>query len=167
MVTKLLSLVYRLLRKMYEKDQDGKYRRTFDIHPTVTLGPEVKLDGNVHIGAHTYVNSGLIQSGPKSKVVIGEWCAIGNNVNILAITHDTDRATGPERPVVERDIQIGNHVWIGSNVYIGNGCTVGNNSVIGANAVVVKDVPGNAIVGGIPAKVIRFKQAPQGNEGEN
>lgn len=167
MVTRLLSLLYRLLRKMHEKDQHARYLRAFDIHPTVTLGSEVILDGNVHIGPHTYVNSGLIQSGPKSKVVIGEWCAIGNNVNILAVTHDTERATGPERPLVEKDIRIGNHVWIGSNVYVGNGCTVGNNSVIGANAVVVKDVPANAIVGGIPAKVIRFKQGDGESKGEN
>ena len=167
MITKFFALLYRLLQKMYENDKDTRYRRTFDIHPTVTLGPNVTLDGNVHIGSHTYINSGLLQSGKNSKIFIGEWCAIGNNVNIMAVSHDTELSTGPGRPLLEGDIRIGNHVWIGSNVYVGNGCTVGNNSIIGANAVVVRDVPENAIVGGVPAKVIRFKHAGRKSEDED
>jgi maltose O-acetyltransferase len=167
MLTKILAKLYRLLQKMYEKDKDVKYRRMFDIHPTVVLGPKVTLEGNVRIGAHSYINSGLIQSGPKSRVVIGEWCAIGNNVNILAVTHDTELSTGPARTLIEQDIQIGDHVWIGSNVYIKNGCRINNNSIIGANSVVVKDIPENAIVGGVPARVIKFKDSAKRERDEN
>ena len=48
-------------------------------------------------------------------------------------------------------------VWIGVNVLISPGVVIGNNVIIGANSVVTKDVPDNAIIGGVPAKILRFK----------
>ena len=52
---------------------------------------------------------------------------------------------------------IGNDVWIGHNVTIIAGITIGDGAIIGANALVTKDVPPFAIVGGDPAKVIRYR----------
>lgn len=93
-------------------------------------------------------------------MVIGEWSRIGHNVNIHAISHDPDNPTGPiaRRAVIEGSIFIADHVWIGSNVFIRPKVKIGRNSLIGANAVVTRDVPENAVVGGIPAKIIRFKE---------
>lgn len=54
-------------------------------------------------------------------------------------------------------IEIGNDVWIGDGVFVKNGVKIGDGAVIGARAVVTKDVPPYAIVGGIPAKVIRYR----------
>lgn len=54
---------------------------------------------------------------------------------------------------------IGNDVWIGTNAVIMPGITVGNGVIIGAGAVVTKDVPDYAVVGGIPAKIIKFRNA--------
>jgi hypothetical protein len=56
---------------------------------------------------------------------------------------------------------IGSDVWIGSNVTVLQGVTVGHGAVIAAGAVVTKDVPPYAIVGGVPAKVIRYRFAPE------
>lgn len=56
-------------------------------------------------------------------------------------------------------ITVGNDVWIGGNVTVIGGVHIGNNVVVAAGAVVVKDVPDNSIVGGVPAKVIK-KLAP-------
>jgi len=53
-----------------------------------------------------------------------------------------------------KPITIGNDVWIGGNVTIIGGVTIGNNVIIAAGAVVVKDVPDNTVVGGVPAKAI-------------
>ncbi len=82
------------------------------------------------------------------------------NVNIYAITHNPDYSTGPEdkRPAKESVIIIGDNVWIGFNCFILPGVTSGNNSVVVANSVVTKNIPDNAIFGGIPAKLIRYKK---------
>lgn len=139
--------------------KDAEYRKRFKIHPTARLGylPHIVFKGDITIGAHSYFNSGKIGSGRGSKVVIGKWCAIGHNVNIHAITHDPQDATGPEdqRNAIVGDIIIEDNVWIGSNAFVLPGVRVGKGSVIAANAVVTKDVPERTIVGGVPAKVIR------------
>jgi maltose O-acetyltransferase len=158
---KLLAGIYHLLLKHHLKEKRRDYLKKFDIDPTVRL-PYLEntwLYGNIHIGKNTYFNGGRIVTGPNSKVVIGEWCAIGHNVNIIAWTHDTEESTGPmsERPTIEKDISIGNHVWIGTNAFIREGVTVGDNSIIGANSMVINDVEANSIVGGVPARLIKYK----------
>lgn len=57
----------------------------------------------------------------------------------------------------ERPVRIGNDVWIGRGAFIKGGVTIGDGAVVAAHAVVVKDVPPYAIVGGVPAKVIRYR----------
>lgn len=57
----------------------------------------------------------------------------------------------------KRWITIGNDVWIGGNVMIARGVTIGDGSIIGAGTLVVKDVPPYAIVGGVPAKIIKYR----------
>jgi acetyltransferase-like isoleucine patch superfamily enzyme len=52
---------------------------------------------------------------------------------------------------------LGNDIWIGANAFIKSGVTIGHGAIIGAGAVVVKDVPPYAIVGGVPAKIIRYR----------
>lgn len=156
---KIMAKIFETLETASNREKDKKYRKLFDIHPQARLGylPHIVFSGNITIGAHSYFNSGRIGSGSNSKVIIGEWCAIGYNVNIHAISHHPDDATGPEkgRKSVEKDVIIGDRVWIGSNVFIVPGVTVGDGSVIGANSVVTHDVPSGTIVGGIPAQVIR------------
>jgi len=55
------------------------------------------------------------------------------------------------------NINIGDAVWIGANVFIGPGISIGDNAVVGANSVVTKNVEANSIVGGVPAKLLRYK----------
>jgi maltose O-acetyltransferase len=164
MIKAVLARIYRLFQKAYEDERLRRYREEYDLPSSVMLGANTVLDGNISIGANTYVNSAIIQSGVTSKVAIGEWCAIGTNVNILAITHDTEISTGQIRPVIERDIIIGNHVWVGSNVFVREGCHIGNNTIIGANSVVITDVPDNAVVAGNPARIIKYKKVYYGEE---
>ncbi len=70
-----------------------------------------------------------------------------------------------ERPIrlqgiYKRDVLVGSNVWIGYGACVLRGVSVGDNAVVGTNCVVTKDVPANAVVGGIPARVIRMREAP-------
>jgi acetyltransferase-like isoleucine patch superfamily enzyme len=99
-------------------------------------------------------------------VTIGENCLISQFVTIVATTHTIDEITEPIRDapwdVSGGGIHIGDDVWIGAGASVLAGVTVGNGAVIGGGAVVTKDVPPRAIVGGIPARVLRFRRdAPQ------
>jgi acetyltransferase-like isoleucine patch superfamily enzyme len=71
-----------------------------------------------------------------------------------------------ERPIrlqgiYKRDVEVGSNVWIGYGACILRGVRVGDNSIVGTNSVVTKDVPANAVVAGIPARVIRMREAPR------
>jgi maltose O-acetyltransferase len=162
---KLAVLIRSEVNDILKEKENAKlksYNLKYDFDTSVKFGriDDVYLSGpNIEIGNNTYFNSGIIQSGSSSMIKIGSWCAIGYNVNIIAITHDTDNPTGPadQREVIEKDITIGDHCWIGSNVFIKEGISIGDNVIIGANSVVVTDIPDKAIYGGVPAKLIRQK----------
>lgn len=157
----ILAFIFDLLDNASARNKLRRYRKNFNLAETCQIGriQDVRFDGNVSIGQNSYFNSGRIQSGKNSRVTIGQWCAIGYDVNILAITHDVDQPTGPltNRPLKEADILIGNHVWIGSNVYIREGVTIGDHAIVGANSVVTKNVEAYSVVGGVPAKLLYTK----------
>jgi maltose O-acetyltransferase len=129
-------------------DMNTYYKKRQILHNTAWVGNDVTIKGNVYVGKHSYINGGLLATGKKSKIRIGEYCAIGYNVNILAVTHDINYPTGLNKTSFEKDIIIGNNVWIGTNVFIREGINIGDNSIVGANSVVTSDVDENAIVGG-------------------
>ena len=92
---------------------------------------------------------------------IGDYVMMGADVTVITHNHSFERTDIPmmdqgfeeERPVV-----IGNDVWIGDKVTILPGVNIGDGSIIGAGAVVTHDVPPYAIVGGVPAKIIRMRK---------
>lgn len=140
----------------------------------VTCEHDVALYGgqfhDVTIGSYTYIAA----QAAMSMVTIGRFCSIGPYLICGHGDHPTDFAsTSPvffskekqcgvsftDKNLFEerRPIQIGNDVWIGVRVFIRDGVKIGNGAIIAAGAVVVKDVPDYAIVGGIPAKFIRYR----------
>ena len=139
---------------------DRYYKSILEIHPSASIGTCCLDKSNIEIGEGTYIKSGEIFSG-KGVVCIGRFCAIGRNISIKARTHDLSRPTPNKHArnlVKYADIRIGDYVWIGDNVFIREGVVVGDHAVIGANSVVVSDVPRGAIVGGIPARLIRYNE---------
>ena len=85
---------------------------------------------------------------------------MGPNVTILTHTHIIDRTDIPmgQQGMRIAEVVIGNDVWIGMRVIIMPGIKIGDGAVIGAGAVVTKDVPDFAIVGGVPAKIIKYRK---------
>lgn len=92
---------------------------------------------------------------------IGKNVMMGPDVTILTHTHNIERTDIPmgQQGMRVAEVVIGNDVWIGMRVIIMPGVKVGDGVVIGAGAVVTKDVPDFAIVGGVPAKVIRYRNS--------
>lgn len=112
--------------------------------------------GDVEFGAHTTVNPYAMISG---RVRCGDGVRIASHVSIVGFNHGFD---DPEVPIHTQKheslgITIEDDVWIGANAVVLDGVTVGRGAVIAAGAVVSKDVPAMAIVGGVPAKVVRYR----------
>ncbi len=134
----------------------------------VHLGDNVSLN-NVKIGDHTYVNS-------RSYIVhskIGKFCSIGQNVTLGLGNHPTNLISThpafyskikPFKTFADnnyfneyKEISIENDVWISSNVIIIGGVKIGTGSLIAAGSIVTKDVKPFEVVGGIPAKHIKYR----------
>ncbi len=146
----------------------------------VRLGGSVSMKGK--IGAFTYIRSGGRIAGVES---IGRFCSIALDVVIgdghhamdWLSTHpfqwgdshfDAAYFATPQKPSLfskiktlisntKKHVIIGNDVWMGSGCRVLRGVRIGDGAVIGAGAVVTKDVPPYAVVGGVPAKIIRYR----------
>ncbi|MBA3301320.1 MAG: acyltransferase [Thermoleophilaceae bacterium] len=119
-------------------------------------------EGLVSIGAKTVMGQECTISAYQH-VAIGRECVIADRVMLIDFDHGMSEVDRPIRlqGIYKRDVNVGNNVWIGYGACILRGVTVGDNAVIGTNAVVARDVPANAVVGGVPARVIRMREEPQ------
>jgi acetyltransferase-like isoleucine patch superfamily enzyme len=138
---------------------------------TVTLGRWSWIGHGCKIRAH----EGEVSFGAKSvmgqectisafqHVSIGRECIIADRVMMIDFDHGMVEVERPirEQGIYKRDVDVGHNVWIGYGACILRGVEVGDNSVIGTNSVVTCDVPANAVVGGVPARTIRMRNAPK------
>ena len=125
-------------------------------------------------GKYTYGRPTMIHWPNPAKLVVGKYCSIGDKVNIyLGGNHRKDWVTtypfghihkdifnsfdGKGHPYTNGDVIIGNDVWIGSNVTIMSGITIGDGAILANNSHVVKNVNPYSIVGGNPAKLIKYR----------
>ncbi len=133
-----------LFSKLFGKPVDSTFR-VFppfytDFGKNITIGRNVFINACCHFQDH-------------GGVTLGDGCLIGHNVVFATLNHDLNphrRAFMMPAPIV-----LGKNVWIGSNSTILQGVTIGDGAVVAAGAVVTKDVPANAVVGGVPAKYLR------------
>jgi acetyltransferase-like isoleucine patch superfamily enzyme len=130
----------------------------------VWVGDGTKIrchEGIVEIGAKTVMGQECTISAYQ-RVRIGEECVIADRAMFIDFDHGIVETERPIRlqGIYKRDVEVGNNVWIGYGACVLRGVSVGDNSVIGTNSVVTKDVPANAVVGGIPARIIRMREAP-------
>lgn len=118
----------------------------------VTPGRNLIIKNNVDLAKDVLITT-------TGGVFIGERTLIGYRTQILSSNHSIP-PIGEPFPISGDDhkpIHISEDVWIGANCIITAGVKIGQGAVIAAGSVVTKDVPENAIVGGVPAKIIRFR----------
>ena len=130
---------------------------------------QARLNG-VELGNYSYIGRGTIIHN----TVIGKFCSISDFCVIglpshymstistsclFSGVHNGTKSTwvAKDMPHIPIDVKIGNDVWIGYRAIIPSNVTIGDGAVIAAGAVVVKDVPSYAIVGGVPAKIIKYR----------
>lgn len=134
----------------------------------VFIGTKVNLT-NTQIGDHSYINSNSIIRDTS----IGKFCSIASNVKIVLGSHPTHLVsthpafyannkgfeTFADKTYFQEyyPVTIGNDVWIGEDVMIPGGVKIGNGAIIASRSVVTKDVPPYAVVGGVPAKTIKYR----------
>jgi acetyltransferase-like isoleucine patch superfamily enzyme len=131
----------------------------------VWIGDGTKIrchEGEVSVGAKTVLGQECTISAYRH-VRIGEQCVIADRAMFIDFDHGVVEVDRPIRlqGIYKRDVNVGSNVWIGYGACILRGVQVGDNSIVGTSAVVTRDVPANAVVGGVPAKLLRMRDAPQ------
>ncbi len=167
-ITKLIYPRQRIIRRPFTI-RGGKM---IDWGKKLTTGVGCRIeafiaDGNsnskIHFGDRIQLNDYVHISSVKS-VTIGDDVLIASHVYISDNSHGSYKGdkndTSPliiptKRPYYTAPVKIGNRVWIGEGVIIMPGVTIGNGSIIGAHSIINKDIPGNTIAVGSPAKVIK------------
>lgn len=172
---KIQTLLYTFRNRISLKKQHVKISYLATIDSKCSFGNYIAIARfsnlhNVKIGDYSYVENNCTLNHCE----IGKFCSISSNVSIGLPVHPIDQvATSPVfysnenrlgisfhiDPTVTESIptRIGNDVWIGTNALIMGGLSIGNGAIIAAGAVVTKNVPPYAVVGGVPAKVIKTR----------
>jgi len=131
----------------------------------VWIGDKTKIrchEGRVEIGDKTVMGQECTISAYQH-VRIGQQCVIADRAMFIDFDHGVVEVERPIRlqGIYKRDVIVGSNVWIGYGACVLRGVSVGDNAIVGTNSVVTKDVPANAVVAGIPARIIRMREAPQ------
>ena len=140
-----------------------RYSDTFRIEPLVRLSRAVDADSDFEAGYATYFSATPRSALRKIRNVrLGRYCSVADDVIICPDEHRVDTVSshpmmGGGMAAPRGKVTIGNDVWIASHAVILQGVTIGDGAVVAAGAVVTKDVPPYAIVGGVPAKVLRYR----------
>jgi acetyltransferase-like isoleucine patch superfamily enzyme len=118
-------------------------------------------EGEVLIGAKSVLGQECTISAFQH-VSIGRECIVADRVMLIDFDHGVVETERPirEQGIYKRDVRVGHNVWMGYGACVLRGVSVGDNAIVGTSAVVTKDVPDNAVVGGVPARVLRMRPKP-------
>lgn len=163
-------LLFRLLRKLLVHPIVNWYVRcsvALQLRELYARGEGIAVNGPLRItpqftsfGDDVCIN-GHFECIGNGHLTLGDHVHIGEHVTVITSNHNYEHPeTLPYDKVrIAKDVTIQDCVWIGSYVLIVPGVTVGEGAILAAGSVITKDVPPLAIVGGSPAKVIRYRDA--------
>ena len=119
----------------------------------------IQGSGHFSMGEHSFLNEFCV-IGVNESIKIGKNVMVATAVSIRDTDHNFNSLEKPmqNQGFTTAPVVIEDDVWIGHGAVITKGVTIGSGAIIGANAVVTKDVPSRAIVGGVPAKLIRYRE---------
>jgi len=164
----------------------ARYRGRLQTDGLCFICPGVKLEIGPHAtlrigrwawvghGSKLRVHEGLVSIGAKTvlgqectisafqHVSIGRECILADRVMLIDFDHGVTEVDRPIRlqGIYKRDVRVGHNVWIGYGACVLRGVTVGDNCIVGTNSVLTREVPENAVVAGVPARVIRMRATP-------
>ncbi len=139
-------------------------RATLRIGRWAWIGHGCKIrvhEGEVSIGAKTVIGQECTISAYQH-ISIGRECIVADRVMLIDFDHSVAEVDRPMRlqGIYKRDVRIGHNVWIGYGACVLRGVSIGENSAVGTTAVVTRDFPANSVIAGVPARVIRMRDAP-------
>lgn len=119
-------------------------------------------EGEVIIGAKSVLGQECTLSAYQH-ISIGRECILADRTMLIDFDHGMVEVERPIRlqGIYKRDVRVGHNVWMGYGACVLRGVTIGDNAVVGTNSVVTKDVPDDAVVGGVPARLIRMRERPR------
>jgi acetyltransferase-like isoleucine patch superfamily enzyme len=125
------------------------------VDASVTLFPPFlcEFGRNLTLGAGVFINMGC-RFQDAGGLTIGDGTLIGHGCTLTTLNHSVDPARRAD--MVPAPVVIGRKVWLGAGVTVVPGVTIGDGAVVGAGAVVTRDVPANAVVAGVPARLVRM-----------
>jgi acetyltransferase-like isoleucine patch superfamily enzyme len=158
----MLSKSYDRILMFFYRDQFASCGKNVVFYPTKSYF----YYKTIEIGNNVYIGPGAMFLAADSAIKIADKVLFGPNVSIVGGNHSThiigkfmadydkniDKLSEDDQPVI-----IETDVWVGSGAFILNGVKINRGAIIAAGAVVNKEVPPYAIVGGVPAKIIKYR----------
>jgi acetyltransferase-like isoleucine patch superfamily enzyme len=119
-------------------------------------------EGEVEIGAKTVIGQECTISAFQH-VSIGRECIVADRVMLIDFDHGVTEVERPIRTqgIYKRDVRVSHNVWIGYGACVLRGVNVGENAIVGTSSVLTTDVPANAVIAGVPGRVIRMRETPR------
>ena len=167
-IKKISWIIYKILIMPFIK-RDMKH-----CGKQVTIGRKSIFSGieNISIGNHSSIGSKALFLSTRAEIIIGEWVMLAPCVTIITGNHRSDivgkymaQISDKEKePENDQSVQICDDVCVGANTTILKGVTIGEGAIVAAGAVVTNSVPPYAIVGGNPAKIIKYRFSKEQQE---